>query len=127
DAVRAMTLDEKGYLTDSLNDLLHGDEAKGFHQMLDILTKYSLAKWTLITVFRCYYYPETDLLFKPTTVKNAVKIFELDGLIYKPRPSYDFFVEYRNAIAQMKAQVDPSLSPSNAAFSGFLMMAMEMQ
>ena len=127
DAVRAMTADEKGDLQDSLNDLLHGDEAKGFHQMLDILTKYSLAKWTLITVFRCYYYPETDLLFKPTTVKNAVKHFEIEPLIYKPRPSYDFFVEYRRAIAQMKALVDPSLSPSNAAFSGFLMMAMDMK
>lgn len=126
DAVRAMTPGEKGDLADSLNDLLHGDEAKGFHQMLDILTKYRLAKWTLITVFRCYYYPDTDLLFKPTTVKNVVKHFELEGLVYKPRPSYDFFVEYRNAIAQMKAHVDSSLSPSNAAFSGFLMMAMDM-
>lgn len=127
DAVRAMGAGEKADLRDSLKDLLHGDEARGFHQMLDILTKYSLAKWTLITVFRCYYYPETDLLFKPTTVKNVVKQFELDGLVYKPRPSYDFFVEYRKAIAQMKALVDPSLCPSNAAFSGFLMMAMDMK
>lgn len=126
DAVRAMTPDEKGDLMESLNDLLHGDEAKGFHQMLDILTKYSLAKWTLITVFRCYYYPETDLLFKPTTVKNVVKNFELSGLVYKPRPSCDFFVEYRRAIADIKTHVDSSLSPSNAAFSGFLMMAMDM-
>jgi len=126
DAVRSMMLDEKNYLADGLAELLHGDEAKGFHQMLDILTKYSLAKWTLISVFRCYYYPETDLLFKPTTVKNVVKHFELDGLVYRPRPSYDFFVEYRAVIADMKLKVDPTLSPSNAAFSGFLMMAMEM-
>jgi hypothetical protein len=127
DAIRAMTHDEKGDLADSLSDLLHGDEAKGFHQMLDILTKYSLAKWTLITVFRCYYYPKTDLLFKPTTVKNVITYFELEGLKYKPRPSYDFFVEYRNAITDMKSMVSELLSPSFAAFSGFLMMTMEMK
>ena len=127
DAVLAMAREEKEFLAESLAMLLHGDEAQGFHQMLDILTKYNLAKWTLITVFSCYYYPETDLLFKPTTVKNVVKHFELEDLLYKPRPSYDFFVEYRAAIADMKAQVNKSLSPSNAAFSGFLMMAMEMK
>lgn len=125
DAVRSMTPDEKSDLAESLSELLHGDEAKGFHQMLDILTKHNLAKWTLISVFRCYYYPDTDLLFKPTTVKNVIKQFELEGLVYKPRPSYEFFVNYRDAINSMKRNVSPSLSPSNAAFSGFLMMSIE--
>lgn len=125
DAVRSMTPDEKSDLAESLSELLHGDEAKGFHQMLDILTKHNLAKWTLISVFRCYYYPDTDLLFKPTTVKNVIKQFELEGLVYKPRPSYEFFVNYRDAINAMKRNVSPSLSPSNAAFSGFLMMSIE--
>lgn len=124
DAVRAMGSDDKTDLVDSLADVLHGDEALGFHRLLDILSKYSLAKWTLISVFRCYYFPETDLLYKPTTVKNVIKHFELTGLVYKPRPSYDFFVKYRNAITAMKKQVDESLSPSFAAFSGFLMMSM---
>lgn len=126
DAVRSMTPDEKSDLVESLSDLLHGDEAKGFHQMLDILTKHSLAKWTLISVFRCYYYPDKDLLLKPTTVKNVIKQFELKGLVYKPRPSYEFFVNYRDAINAMKDEVSPSLSPSNAAFSGFLMMSTEL-
>lgn len=126
DAVRSMTPDEKSDLVESLSELLHGDEAKGFHQMLDILTKHNLAKWTLISVFRCYYYPDKDLLFKPTTVKNVIKQFELEGLVYKPRPSYEFFVNYRDAINAMKREVSPSLSPSNAAFSGFLMMSTEL-
>lgn len=125
DAVRSMNKDDKIDLTESLFNLLHGNEAKGFAQMLDILTRFGLAKWTLISVYRCYYHPDTDLLFKPTTVKNVIKYFELENLIYKPRPSYDFFVKYRIAINNMKKEVHPSLAPSNAAFSGFLMRSME--
>jgi len=126
DAVRAMSADGRADLVASLFDLLHGDEARGFHQMLSILERDKLAKWTLITVWRCYYFPETDLLYKPTTVKNVISHFELEGLVYKPRPSYDFYVRYREEIEKMKAAADPGLSPSGAAFSGFLMMAMEM-
>ena len=126
DAVKSMSYDEKEFLVDGLRNLLFDDEAKGFHQILDVLTRYGIAKWPLITVFRCYYYPETDLLFKPTTVKNVIKYFELDGLIYKPRPSYDFFVKYRDQINEMKKLTDCSVSKSGAGFSGFLMMSMDM-
>lgn len=126
DAVRNMDMMEKSQLVHSLNMLLHGDEEKGFNLMLEVLLRHGLAKWTLITVFRCYYYPETDLLFKPTTVKNIISTFELEDLIYKPRPSYEFFVKYRAAINEMKMNVDENFRRSNAAFSGFLMMAMDM-
>ncbi|QUI25218.1 hypothetical protein HZI73_24250 [Vallitalea pronyensis] len=124
DAVRGMRIDNKKILVAGLKELIHGDEEKGFNQLLDILSEYKLAKWTLLTVFRCYYYPDKDLLFKPTTVKNVIKKYELEGLTYKPRPSYDFFVTYRENINAMKQQVDASLAPNNAAFSGFLMMTM---
>ncbi len=125
DAVNSMSYDEKVFMVDGLRNLLFDDEAKGFHQMLDVLTRYGLAKWTLITVFRCYYYPETDLLYKPTTVKNVIKHFELEGLEYKPRPSYDFFVKYRSEINAMKKFVSGSVGESMAGFSGFLMMSMD--
>lgn len=125
DTVRAMSIDNKKTLVDGLYQLIHGDEEKGFNQLIELLKPYKLNKWTLISVFRCYYYPETDLLFKPTTVKNVIKKYELDGLVYKPQPSYEFFVRYRQAINEMKKEVDPSLAPNNAAFSGFLMMTMD--
>lgn len=125
DAVRNMTLDDKEHLVDSLYEMLHGDESTGFHKMLNILTRYKLAKWTLITVFRCYYYPQNDFLFKPTTVKNIIKHFEIEDLVYKPRPSYDFFYRYREVINKMKGYVDPSLAVNGAAFNGFLMMSIE--
>lgn len=126
DAVRNMDILEKTQLVHSLDMLLHGDEEKGFNLMLEVLLRHGLAKWTLITVFRCYYYPETDLLYKPTTVKKIIEAFELQGLVYKPRPSYDFFVKYRDAINEMKMYVDENFRRSNAAFSGFLMMSADM-
>lgn len=125
DAVRSMSMEEKTRLVTGLNEFLNGDEEAGFDLMLSVLTTYKLAKWTLMTVFPCYYKPDSNLLFKPTTVKNVIVFFELEDLHYKPRPSYDFFIRYREAINSMKAQVDPSLSPNNPAFSGFLMVAME--
>jgi hypothetical protein len=124
DAVRMMNNNEKSLLAEGVFNLLHGDEETGFNQLVDLLLKYKLAKWTLVTVFRCYYYPNTDLLYKPTTVKNIIKTYELENLAYKPRPTYDFFVLYRNTINEMKNHVHESLSPNNAAFSGFLMMTM---
>ena len=124
DAVRSMALQEKKELVQSIRELIHGDEELGFNLILELLKKYKLGKWTLITVFRCYYYPDYDLLYKPTTVKNIIKKYELEGLVYKSTPSYEFFVGYRDAINKMKEEVDPSLSPDNPSFSGFLMMTM---
>ncbi len=126
DMVRGMSAIQKVELVLSLAEFLHSNEEKGFNQMLEILIRYSLAKWTLITVFGCYYYPTRDLLFKPTTVKNIIKYFELEDLVYKPRPSYDFFVKYRDTINEMKTHIDKNFKGSNAGFSGFLMMAMEL-
>lgn len=124
DTVRGMTPEEKKQLVDGVKDLIHGNEEVGFNKVLEILKKYKLGKWTLITVFRCYYYPDTDMLYKPTTVKNIIKKYELEGLVYKPTPSYEFFIKYRDAINNMKTHVEPSLSPNNPSFSGFLMMTM---
>jgi hypothetical protein len=122
DGVRTMSRDDRWQLVDGVHKLLHGDEADGFHEVLDVLRRHKLAKWTLMTVFRCYYYAETDFLYKPTTVKGVIKQYELEGLVYKPQPSYEFFVKYRQTLQTMKKHVDPRLSPNMAAFSGFLMM-----
>lgn len=124
--VHMLAADELVDFTDGLKALLHGDEAEGFYRMLAILQKYGLGKWTLMTVWRCYVHPNTDLLFKPTTVKRVISYFALDGLVYKPQPNYDFFVNYRQAVQTMATAVSPWLSPSLAAFSGFLMMSTEM-
>lgn len=125
DSVRSMTAEEKARLATGLKEVLHGDEEIGFDMLISVLEPYKLAKWTLVTVFACYYRPNSDLLFKPTTVKNVIKTIELEDLKYNSKPSYAFFKRYRAEINAMKGHVSTSLSPSNAAFSGFLMMAME--
>ena len=59
---------------------------------------------------------------KPTTTKNVIRQFEVEDLVYRPQPTWQFYDAYRDLIAEMKALTDPSLSPNNAAFTGFLMM-----
>ncbi len=124
DYVKAMEYDEKEALSDGLREFLHGNQEIGFKTMVEILGRVKLAKWTLATVFGTYYRPTEEIFVKPTTTKNIIAFLELDDLIYHPRPSYAFYKRYREYILEMKQQVDPSLSPSNAAFTGFLMFSM---
>jgi len=90
---------------------------------VDILAEGKLAKWRLVTICLLYYRPDREVFVKPTTTKNVIRQFELDGLVYSPRPSWNFYSDYRDAIEAMKSQVSPTLSPNNAAFTGFLMMS----
>lgn len=124
DYVKAMEYDDKVTLSDALREFLHGNEEAGFETMVEILGRVKLAKWTLLTVFGTYYRPNEEIFVKPTTTKNIIAFLELNDLIYKPRPSYDFYKRYRDYILEMKKQVDPSLAPSNAAFTGFLMFSL---
>ena len=126
DYVRSLSDDQRNVLVNGLYELLHGKEATGFNMMIDVLDEGKLAKWTLVSVWQAYYMPRKGVFVKPTTVKNVIATLELEGLQYKPRPDFTFYKSYRAAINTMKKEVDKSFSDSNAAFSGFLMMAMEM-
>jgi hypothetical protein len=50
----------------------------------------------------------------------------IENIVYKPKPTYDFYRKYRDIINNMKKEVSEQLSPDNAAFSGFLMMSMDL-
>ena len=113
---------EREFLTGGMQELLHGNEQTGFEMMLDLLKSGKLAKWSLMTVCQTYFHPHRDVFIKPTTVKGVIDFFELENLHYKPTPSWNFYEAYRSAFYEMKSKVDPSLSPTNAAFSGFLWM-----
>lgn len=118
--VKGFSGKEKERFANALFDTLHGKMQSGFEQQLEILGRKKMAKWTLITVFSNYYRPKTDLLIKPTTTKLIIKELDLD-LKYSPTPTWAFYQSYRRQINAMKKLVDPSLSPSNMAFCGFLM------
>ena len=113
---------EREFLTGGMQELLHGNEQTGFEMMLDLLKSGKLAKWSLMTVCQTYFHPHRDVFIKPTTVKGVIDFFELENLHYKPTPSWNFYEAYRSAFYEMKSKVDQSLSPTNAAFSGFLWM-----
>lgn len=125
--VQRLNNDEKAFFAAAFKNLLHGDQAKGFEDMVGLLQTEKLAKWSLLTILPAYYAPEQEVFVKPTTAKNVIQQFEIPELVYKPLPTWDFYQRYRQMINEAKQQVDTRLSPSNPAFSGFLMMAMKMQ
>lgn len=115
--------EEKKLLSRGVEELLHGNEQLGFETILGLLKSRKLAKWSLMTICQTYFHPQRDVLVKPTTVKGIIQYFELKDLQYKPMPSWDFYNAYRSAIHEMKSKVDRSLSPTNAAFSWFLLLS----
>lgn len=121
----AKALDTTGQqkLALALKKLIHGKEADGFESLVAILKRRKLVKWPLVTVCPAYYRPKKEVFVKPTTTKGVISHFEVEGLEYNPTPTYAFYRKYRTLINKMKKEVDPSLSPSNAAFCGFLMMS----
>ncbi len=125
DFVKRLQANDREFLVNALSQLLHGQQRQGFDALVDILLTEKLAKWSLVSIIPAYYAPSTEVFVKPTTAKGIIKFFDVPDLEYKPRPSWDFYCAYRKLINDAKLCVAPSLSPSNAAFSGFLMMAMK--
>ena len=124
DYVNGLDRDEREALAMGFQLLLHGKQQRGFDIIIDILARGKLAKWSLVTICPTYIKPLDEVFVKPTTAKNVIKYLELENLDYKPRPSWAFYEEFRSQILAMKEKVDPSISPSNAAFTGFLMMSL---
>ena len=122
DYVNGMNRDDREFLANSYRKLLHGNQQKGFEDVADVLREGKLAKWSLMTICLFSWDPQKEVFVKPTTTKNVIRQFEVDDLVYKPQPTWLFYAAYRELLAAMKAPTDPSLSPNNAAFTGFLMM-----
>lgn len=116
--------EQKGAFVDALLGLLHGDQEAGFEMMVDLLRLEKLARWSLVSIIPVYHNPSVEVFVKPTTAKGVIQHYEVASLIYKPAPSWAFYAGFRELITAMKAEVDPRLSPTNAAFSGFLMMSL---
>jgi hypothetical protein len=123
DYVNGLARSDREYLLAGYKRLLHGKQEQGFNDVLDVLSEGKLAKWSLMTIHLHHLRPQKEVFVKPTTTKNVIRQFELEDLEYRPRPSWAFYQRYRTVIGEMKDFVDPSLSPNNAAFTGFLMMS----
>ena len=125
DFVNSLHNQHETILANGLKEMLHGNQEQGFNMMLDVLLTGKMAKWSVISVLPVYHKPYEEVFVKPTTAKGVIQQFELDSLVYKPRPSWEFYKEFRSIINEMKSKVDGRLAPNNAAFTGFLMMSME--
>ena len=125
DMLENLTSYEKDILSIELYELLHGNQKNGFDGIVEFLSQYNLAKWTIISVILYYNDRQKEYFIKPTTTKNVIKYFELENLVYKPTPSFEFYNAYKKVLNEMKKNVHKSLHPDNAAFTGFLRIAME--
>ena len=125
DMLASLTSYEKDMLNIELYELLHGNKRNGFEGLVEFLAQYNLAKWTIISVVLYYNDRQKEYFIKPTTTKNVIKYFELQNLVYKPTPSFEFYDSYKKVLNEMKKNVHKTLKIDNAAFTGFLRMGME--
>ena len=122
DFAKGLNSHDQDFMVSALKQFLHGNQRHGFEALTDILKSRKLAKWSLLTIIPTYYAPAVEVFVKPTTAKGILAYFAVEDLIYKPTPSWAFYSGYRALINDAKAKLRKSLSPNNAAFSGFLMM-----
>jgi len=125
DMVKLMSMEQQDMLSIGLYEFLHANQEKGFEILVDVLSIYKLAKWSIVTLIPYYYAREKEFFIKPTTTKGIIKFFEISALEYKPKPTYEFYIRYTQILEEMKSLVDASIGKDNAGFTGFLMMAMK--
>ena len=126
DALATLNSYEKDMLSIEIYELLYGNKKEGFKGLVEFLNEYHLAKWTLISIVPYCIKRQTEYFIKPTTTKNIIKYFELNELVYKPKPSFEFYENYTKVLEEMKSKLDPSLTFDNAAFTGFFKIAIKM-
>ena len=121
------TLDSKDrrHLAEAFRKRLFGRKNReGFEEIVDLLVRYKLARWSLVSAVPFYFAPSKEAFVKPTTAKNIVNFLEVEDLHYHARPDWAFYDGYRKLILNIKKRVDSNLTPNNAATTGFLMSAM---
>ena len=123
DMISSLNSAEKELLTSYYRELFHGDQENAFDAIVDMLALHKMAKWSVVTISMSYYRPESEVFIKPTTTKKIISELGLN-LIYRPRPTWSFYERYREIVLEIKKNVRSSLSPNNAALTGFLMIAL---
>lgn len=126
DALATLNSYEKDMLSIEIYELLYGNKKNGFEGLVEFLAQYRLAKWTLLSIVPYCIKRQKEYFIKPTTTKNIIKYFELKDLEYKPKPSFEFYKNYTKVLDEMKKNLDKNLIFDNAAFTGFLKIAIEM-
>ena len=126
DAILSLNTYEKDMLSIEIYELLYGNKKAGFEGLVEFLAQYNLAKWTIVSVAPYCINRHNEYFIKPTTTKQIIKYFELKDLIYKPKPSFEFYENYKKALDEMKLNIDDSLTFDNVAFTSFFKVAIEL-
>lgn len=122
DFVQSLNSHEKEYLAFAFEKRLHGrNKRTGFEECLGMLSQYKIAKWPIVSAVPFYFAPEKEAFVKPTTAKRIIAYLEVEGIEYRPAPSWEFYRAYVGLLDRVKREVHPSLSSNYAALSGFLM------
>lgn len=124
-AVKLFNQDDIEMLSNALWDILYGDQRKGFNQLVLLLATFDLAKWPILTVLGLYYNGDFEVLVKPTTVKSVLNYLEVMDIKYTSKPNYDFYLQYRTLINDLKEKTGKSIATDNGAYCGFLMITIE--
>ncbi len=125
DAFAEMGMYQKDMFALALYDLLHGDKKEGYNSLVEILSEHKLAKWTIISLVPYYMNRKSDYFVKPTTAKSIISYLEIEGLEYKPKPSYEFYVGFKKALDKIKKSVPKNLSEDNICLTAFLRLAIQ--
>jgi hypothetical protein len=125
DMISSLNSYEKDMLSIEIYELLYGNKKEGFEGLVEFLAQYNLAKWTIISVVPYYLNRHDEYFIKPTTTKNIIKYLKIDEITYKPKPSYEFYKNYKEILDETKLLLNKNLSFDNAAYTGFFKVAIE--
>lgn len=123
--VDSLDSNEKRKLADAFRKRLLGRKKReGFEEIVNLLARYKLARWSLVSAVPFYFSPRREAFVKPTTAKKLVAVLEMEDLHYNARPDWQFYDGYRRMILDIRKLIDPSLATNNAAITGFLMSSL---
>ncbi len=124
DFITSLNSHEKQALADAFEKRLYGrNKQQGFEEILGMLSHHKIARWSVISVVPFYFAPTKEAFVKPTTAKGILSYLEVEGLEYKPTPSWAFYKGYVKLLGEIKKEVKSCISPNNAALTGFLMIS----
>jgi hypothetical protein len=122
--IESLDSKDKRHLAEAYAKRLFGRRKReGFEEIVEIFGRHKLARWSLISAVPFYFAPAKEAFVKPSTAKRIVAYLDVADLHYHARPDWAFYDGYRKLIGEIKREVSPSLTPNNAAATGFLMAA----
>ena len=122
--IKTLSSDGEKEFAYAIEQRLFGRKQLGFERLVALLAPHQVARWALVSAIPFYHAPRREAFVKPSTAKAILAFLEVHDLHYHSTPTWAFYKGYQRLLLDIRRRVHPSLSPSNAALSGFLMMSM---